>query len=95
MTDPVVARPRPRLRIHVRDGLAIFTHVTLDGHDVFATRVSFDTGDVRDRRDGTVTCKLEFQADVDVEMDGGLVELSRVPTRLDLHPNGDADEAYR
>lgn len=62
----------PKLVIRIPDGRTVFTKVTLNGEDVMATRVSFDTGDAMD---GWVKARLEFYADIDVEMAGGTIEL--------------------
>ena len=68
---------KPMLHIHVRDGIAVLTQVTLNGEPFnHATRISFDTGeDIH----GVVTVRMEFYADIEVEMDGGNIEL--VPVR--------------
>lgn len=57
----------PKLTIRVRDGLTIFTQVTLDGKQLPVTRVAFDTGD---DINGLVSVSMTFLADLDVEVEG-------------------------
>lgn len=57
----------PKLRVRVPDGRSILTVVELDGRQIPATRVRFDTRAV----DGFVKVRLDFYADIEVEAEGG------------------------
>lgn len=56
----------PKLRITVDRGERIFTRVELDGRQLPALRVAFDTGDMRDSATGLVSVKVEFYADLEL-----------------------------
>lgn len=59
----------PTLRIRVPDAIAILSTVELDGKMLPATRVQFDTGDVRNGG-GMVSVTVTFYANLDVEVTG-------------------------
>lgn len=68
----------PKLRIRVPDGRAVLTSVELDGKQLPATRVQFDTGDVDG---GLVKVTVTFYADLDVEVEGVPMAVTGVASR--------------